>query len=259
MGKVIFVTGTDTGAGKTLLTALLLIHFRRRGNKAWAIKPFCSGLRTDAELFYKIQERELGKEIVNPFHFPEPIAPLISSRKHRRRIELEEVVERIQFVQKQCEFLLVEGSGGLLVPLGEGYLVADVIKALSCPVVVAARNKLGVINHTLLTTRILNRVSGFGMKVVLMDRITSDLASETNQRILEEILGPIRVFRLPYCGKNVLRSGSFTAIQSVEKKLKKTLASIARMDTFFTLYESSGDKQQRETKNLLTVCRNKLT
>jgi dethiobiotin synthase len=240
VGKIIFVTGTDTGAGKTLLTGLLLIHLRRSGKKAWAIKPFCSGVPTDVELFYKIQERELTRDLINPFHFPEPVAPLISSRKHRRKIALEEVVKRIRSVQTLCEFLFVEGSGGLLVPLGEGYMVADVVKALRCPVMVAARNKLGAINHALLTAKALNSMGDNVMKVVLMDRNTSDLASKTNQRILEEILKPIQVFRLPYCGKQVSNGCRLDAIKRSEKKLKKTLASIARMDTFYSLYGSSG-------------------
>src|SRR5579862_1215230 len=138
---IIFITGTDTGVGKTLLTALLLCHLRENGCRALALKPFCSGGRADAQLLHQLQERELTLNEVNPFYFPEPVAPLISARKHHRYISLDQVVRRINSIAsplssvragstpkcptqnlklKTQSYLLIEGSGGLLVPLGEG-------------------------------------------------------------------------------------------------------------------------------------------
>src|SRR5439155_5445206 len=102
-------------------------------------------------ILHSLQHSEISRGDVNPFYFPEPVAPLVSARKHRRRISLSTALKVIQNVANQCHTLLVEGSGGLLVPLGEGYTVADLITALSCAVLVVCRIRLGTINHTLLT------------------------------------------------------------------------------------------------------------
>src|SRR3954468_317583 len=134
--RIVFVTGTDTGVGKTVLTALLLSHLRQAGTHALAIKPFCSGGTEDVEILHSLQHTEISRNEVNPYYFPEPVAPLVSARKHRRVIPLPAVLGVIQNVANQCDMLVIEGSGGLLVPLGEGYAVADLITALSCEVLV---------------------------------------------------------------------------------------------------------------------------
>ena len=96
--RTIFITGTDTGVGKTLLTALLLTHLRDGGCKARALKPFSSGGREDAELLFKLQDGELTLDEINPFHFSEPLAPLVAARIHRRSISLREVLAHIRGV-----------------------------------------------------------------------------------------------------------------------------------------------------------------
>ena len=94
--RIVFITGTDTGVGKTLFTGLLLTHLRRRGEGALALKPFCSGTRADARLLYELQGRELSLDETNPFYFPEPIAALVAARKHRRHISLRQVLSHLQ-------------------------------------------------------------------------------------------------------------------------------------------------------------------
>ena len=149
--RIIFVTGTDTGVGKTLLTGLLLYHLRQRGCHALAMKPFCSGSRADTEFLRAVQDGELTSDEVTPFFFAEPLAPLVAARKHRRTIRLKEVVRRIRRLSDRCECLLIEGIGGLLVPLGEGFTVRDLVARLGCEVIIVSRNRLGTINHTILT------------------------------------------------------------------------------------------------------------
>src|SRR5438477_7771150 len=82
--KIIFITGTDTGVGKTVLTACLLDHLLKSGVDAIAMKPFCSGNREDVELFQAIQEHRLSDAAINPFYFADPVAPLVAARKERR-------------------------------------------------------------------------------------------------------------------------------------------------------------------------------
>src|ERR1700742_4055293 len=128
LGKIIFITGTDTGVGKTIFTGLFVHHLRATGVHALAMKPFCSGGRGDVRVLRAMQDAELTEDEINPFYFPEPIAPLVSARQHKRNISLNEVLRRINKIARQCECLLIEGAGGLMVPLGEKYFVSDVIQ-----------------------------------------------------------------------------------------------------------------------------------
>ena len=233
LAQVIFITGTDTGVGKTLLTALLLHDLRRRGCHALAMKPFCSGGRQDVNLLCRLQDGELSPEEMNPFCFHEPVAPLVAARNQRRRILPGDVLPRIRAVQEQCEYLLVEGSGGLMTPLGENFLVADLIAALDCNVVVTARNKLGVINHTLLTSKALALYGVSRIKIALLDCKRSDLSARTNAKVLLELLSPTEVISLPYLGD---RANTANALKRHYKTVKKNLALISNFATFPLLF-----------------------
>jgi dethiobiotin synthetase len=221
--RIVFITGTDTGVGKTLLTGLLLRHLRRHGCQALAMKPFCSGGRADVRLLHTIQGGELTLDEINPFFFDEPLAPLVAARKHHRLIRLPDVLRRIAHVASRCQCLLIEGSGGLLVPLGESYTVADLISKLRCEVLVVSANCLGTINHTLLTTRYLQHLGIKRLKVIMMARLRPDASSEFNPRILAELLRQVPVLSIGFLGRNPTR---FEAIKATEKKFEKTLAPI---------------------------------
>jgi len=221
--KMIFITGTNTGVGKTLLTALLLQHLLDAGVEALAMKPFCSGGRGDVELLQAVQNSRLPDEEINPFYFAEPVAPLVAARKTRRRISLTQVLEKIRAVESRCERLLIEGSGGLMVPLGEGYFVVDLIAELDCETIVVARNQLGTLNHTILTVNALQKRTKRSVKVVLMDGSQPDFSASTNRKILLQTLAPVEVFGLPFLGAKACRPGG---VKKSAKKVKKTLASI---------------------------------
>jgi dethiobiotin synthetase len=247
--KIVFITGTDTGVGKTLLTALLLCHLRALGARALALKPFCSGSRADAQLIHDLQDGDLTLEEVNPFYFHEPVAPLVSARKHKRRILLDEVVEYIHSIALRVgqvprlpagslkiknsklrtkNYLLIEGSGGLFVPLGSDYTVRDLIIRLNCETIVVSRNKLGTINHTLLTTQALLNHSAFrtphsALRVVLMDSSAPDSSSASNPATLTELLAPTPLFVLPFLGTRACR---VSAVRKQAPLLKRLLARI---------------------------------
>ena len=145
--QIIFVTGTDTGAGKTVLTALLLAHLRGQGRDALGMKPFCSGDRGDARLLHSLQEGCLTLDEVNPFYFDKPLAPAAAPK----RVPFQVALGRIRALADRCGVLLIEGAGGLLAPLGDDYTARDLIAALKCKTMVVSRNRLGTINHTLLS------------------------------------------------------------------------------------------------------------
>ena len=224
-GKIIFVTGTDTGVGKTVFSGLLVHHLRKNGRHALAMKPFCSGGRGDVRLLRGMQDGELSEEEINPFYFPEPVAPLVSARQRKRRISLGEVVLAIKKMAARCEVLVVEGSGGLLVPLGENFQVSDVIERLDCEVVVVGRNQLGTINHTLLTVNELKRFCSRNIAVVLMGTSKKDVSVRTNRKILGEVLWPVRVHEMEFLCKN---ANKIDVLKKSHKKVKKTLARMYR-------------------------------
>ena len=221
--RFIFITGTDTGVGKTLLTGLLLHHLRQRGRHALAIKPFCSGSGADTEFLHAIQDGELALDEVTHFFFSEPLAPLVAARKHQRSIRLPEVLRRIERVTKRCDCLLVEGIGGLLVPLGEGFTVRELLLKMGCEVIVVSRNRVGTINHTLLTGAALQHAGISEFTTVLMAGKQGDASTSSNRRILAEMLAPNPVFAIGFLGRNPLR---LEALKKTSKKVAETLAQV---------------------------------
>jgi len=219
--RIIFVTGTDTGIGKTIVTALLLHHLRQTGVDALAMKPFCSGGRGDVTLLQSLQNSELADEEINPYYFAQAVAPRVALRRLQRKISLAAAMRKIRSVAEKCECLLVEGIGGLLVPLGRNFMVVDLISALLPEVILVAGNKLGAINHTLLSARALEAIGIGQFKGVLVDLSRKDLVRRTNLLVLRESLKPNRVFSLPYLGSNL---DQVRAIKESYPKVKKVLA-----------------------------------
>jgi dethiobiotin synthetase len=220
--KIIFITGTDTGVGKTVLTALLLYHLRRHTGRALAMKPFCSGGLGDVRLLQSLQAGELSDTEMNPFSFAQPIAPLAAAKKGQKPVRLSDVINRINLIGKRCDQLLIEGSGGLMVPLGKACTVADLIAKLNCRVIVVARNRLGTINHTLLTVNALkaNGIKAKNLTVVLMAARKPDLSSRSNARIISNLVRPIRVLSIPFLGE---KPSTTKAILEIHKKMKKAM------------------------------------
>jgi dethiobiotin synthetase len=225
--RIIFITGTDTGVGKTLLTGLLLDHLRQSGCHALAIKPFCSGSRADTEFLHAVQDGELTFDEITPFFFAEPLAPLVAARRHRRSIRLPEVLRQINRIASRCQCLLIEGIGGLLVPLGKGFTVRDLIARLDCEIVLVSCNRLGTINHTLLTVQALKTLANKGLKTVLMSHKYKDASMHSNQVILTELLAPTPVLAVPFLGAKMERFG---ALKKNRRKVQKTLARILGSD-----------------------------
>src|SRR5580692_10831432 len=130
MKQTLFITGTDTGVGKTALTVLLVKFLRARGVNAAALKPVCSGSRDDARKIFKAMNGAISLDEINPWYFRAAIAPLLAARRENKIVKLSQVLARIRAMQKRFDVLLVEGAGGLLSPLGENFSSRDLIVAL---------------------------------------------------------------------------------------------------------------------------------
>jgi dethiobiotin synthetase len=142
---------------------------------------------------------------------------------HYRAIRLPDVLRQIKRVASRCQCLLIEGVGGVLVPLGEGYTVRDLIARLQCEVIVVSRNRLGTINYTLLTVEALKTIENKGLKVVLMSHKNQDASASSNCQILAEMLAPTPVLPVPFLGASSL---PIEALKESRKKIQKSLARI---------------------------------
>ena len=161
----LFITGTDTGVGKTVVAATLAWSLARRRESFNYIKPVETGIRNQQDLETlsdAARVRAAGRlqeplaEIV-PFTFPEPLAPLLAARRQGTVLERDELLAAVRRRISPERLALVEGAGGLLAPLCPDYLVLDLIKELGLPVLVVSRTGLGAVNHALLTLRQLER------------------------------------------------------------------------------------------------------
>lgn len=153
----IFVTGTDTGVGKTAVGAALALFLRERGVKVGVCKPVETGipdpetLGPDASLLRWAASSSDSKEILSPFRFRAPLAPSLAAHREGVRIPPASLAEAVAKTAVGKDFLIVEGAGGLMVPLNGGFLTADLVRSIGLPLLVVSRPALGTINHTLLT------------------------------------------------------------------------------------------------------------
>lgn len=164
----LFVTATDTGVGKTAVTAAIAAALREDGLNVGVWKPVQSGAPlgsglTDAERLLRGSGIDERPEAVAPFTFAAPLAPLLAARREGVELTLAALHEAGEPLIRRYDALLVEGAGGVAVPLTEDALVADWAARLALPVLIVARSGLGTVNHTLLTASYLRR---FGLAIV---------------------------------------------------------------------------------------------
>ncbi len=205
MSRIVFVTGTDTGVGKTTVTALLLAHALAKRETARAVKPLSSGDRSDEVLLRELQGTS---DEINFAHFQAPIAPWSAARRAGAEIPEEIVIEWLRRQSEKCDLLLVEGAGGLLTPLGERFSALDLIQHLEAEVIVVTRNKLGVLNQVLLVLETLEVRDITAVDIALIEEEIPDLSVPTNKEDLIELVKPIPVVSLQFL-KNLEANAEF--------------------------------------------------
>jgi dethiobiotin synthetase len=183
----LFITGTDTNAGKTFVTALLTRALRGRGFETIALKPLCSGERSDVEILQAASDHCLSLDETNPIWLREPAAPLVAARLENLTLSLDVLADWFRALSEKHPSLLVEGAGGWLVPITSTETIADFAARLSLPVVVVVANRLGCINHTLLTLESI-RAKGLHCPGIVLNTFSTseDIVTRTNRDILEQ-------------------------------------------------------------------------
>lgn len=197
MQRTIVITGTGTGVGKTVLTALLTHHLRAAGVTVAPLKPICSGGRDDARLLRVASGGALALDQINPWHFRAPLAPLLAARQEKQRVTLREVAASVHQAALKFQFVLVEGAGGLLSPLGERFSTRELILSLGAEVIVVAPNELGAVNQVRLTLEALPRLLAPRARVALVSPRRPDAATRTNAALLAEFVRTTQMTLVP--------------------------------------------------------------
>lgn len=154
----IFITGTDTGVGKTLIAAALARHFSLQGLNVGVMKPIETGVKDpaglgpDAILLRWAAKSADDENLISPYRFPQPLAPCQAATLAKDPIDVDKIVTAYQALRHDKDIVIIEGAGGLMVPIRGGYIMADLARQLGLSLLVVTHPRLGTLNHTLLTT-----------------------------------------------------------------------------------------------------------
>ena len=224
MPKTFFVTATDTDAGKTVLTTLLAAWLHQQDVRVAALKPLCSGGRADAEALQAALNGSRSLDEINPWHFRAPIAPVLAARREKISVTRRQVLAFIRDRQKSADITLVEGAGGLRSPLGEKFDALDLIVALNATPLIVAPNRLGVVNHLLLTLDALPARLRSRARVIFMAPEKPDAATPDNAALLAEFFPVQQIVHLPWLGRK------FSVSKVIRQaKVRKALADLVAL------------------------------
>ncbi len=186
----LFLTGTDTGVGKTFVATLLVSALRRAGFDTVPMKPLCAGDREDALALHRACEGALPLNTINPVWHRAPAAPYSAALIENRPADLALVRDTWQQLRERYRSIIVEGVGGWRVPIAPGVFVSDLAVEFGLPVAVVIRNRLGALNHALLTVEAVKQ-SGLPYAGAIFNEAEppADPATATNRAVLEELLG----------------------------------------------------------------------
>lgn len=179
----LFITGTDTGVGKTLTACALLRAYATRGLRVVGMKPVAAGamrmdgilVNDDVEQLIAASNVQAPREWINPYCFEPPIAPHIAAEKEKNTIKIKYLLECFERLQGLADQVVVEGAGGFCVPLNDRETFADLARALALPVVLVVGMRLGCLNHALLTAEAI-RARGLMLAGWIANHIDPDMA-----------------------------------------------------------------------------------
>jgi dethiobiotin synthetase len=207
MGKGVFITGTDTGVGKTFFACKLAALLHESGYRIGVMKPAESGCAEqkgklypqDAILLKEASASEDPLHKICPYQLGEPLAPSVAAQRQGITLEIDRLMDVYDEISSGHDITLVEGAGGLMVPLLPSYTYADLARVLKLPVIVIAANRLGMINHLLLTLEHA-RCKGLSVLGYVLNRLErgTSLAAETNREALSTLTAVRCAGELPY-------------------------------------------------------------
>jgi dethiobiotin synthetase len=223
--KGYFIAGTDTGVGKTRVTAGLISAFRSRNVSALGMKPVACGLLNDngrlysedVDIICRYSGQDPGLPDVNPYAFQPPVSPHIASKLARRNIEISEIRRHFSLIAANDAIVVVEGAGGWETPISDTHTMADVARSLGLPVILVVGLRLGCLNHALLTARSIS-AAGLPLAGWIGNRLDEGFEEpEANLDTLRGRLGSEPLAVLPY--SHSMRSALPALGQAAERLL----------------------------------------
>jgi dethiobiotin synthetase len=183
------VTGTDTGVGKTFVTCGLIRFSRAKGIDSVGMKPICTGDNHDVRQLLEACGSCEPEHLINPVWYRTPVAPYTASIIENRLIDLGSIRDAFERLASRHSSVLVEGAGGIAVPILALYDFRDLARDLRLEVIIVAANRLGVLNHTRLTVEAV-RAAGLRCSFILMNSVRpdSDISQPTNLSVLESLV-----------------------------------------------------------------------
>ena len=183
MKQAFFVTGTDTGVGKTYVACKLIRDYVAQGHRVIGMKPVAAGgdlvngqwVNEDMLKLEEASNVKAPRELINPYSFKEAVAPHIAAEKVGVEIKIDVIKQAFQALSKLADIIIVEGAGGFLVPLNNQQSMADLPAALDIPVILVVGMKLGCINHSLLTVEAI-KARGLSLHGWVANQIEPEMA-----------------------------------------------------------------------------------
>lgn len=199
--KKIFITGTDTGVGKSVFTSILASYYLGLGNEVTISKPMQTGEDKDTDLLATLTGNKIS--IFNTYTFKLPAAPSVAASFEKKEIHKDKIISDIRKLEKEFDVVLVEGVGGIAVPMSGSYLISDLIKDLNYPVVVVCRPTLGTINHTVLTLEYAKQkgLNIIGYVISGIDEKNSDPVIRSAEDEITSVTGIKCLMKVPYFEK----------------------------------------------------------
>ena len=192
----LFITGTDTGIGKTVIAGAVANWFRRRRFRVAVCKPAATGcvkrreglVSEDAEFLAHCADAPHPLDVICPQRYVEPLAPAIAAERAKEPLDWTAIQRSLDIMSRDSEVMIIEGVGGLMVPMDAKFTVLDMMQWLGTSAVIVARPALGTINHTLLTVNALKnaKVSVAGVVINRYPAESAGVAEETNPRAIEK-------------------------------------------------------------------------
>jgi dethiobiotin synthetase len=241
MPKGFFITGTDTGVGKTIVTGALVKSAQFLGFMTVGMKPVETGctktagsgqdrefrndslIPSDGKFLREISGTEASLDLITPVRFENPLAPLPASEIEGIPVDIRKITDAFVTLSQKYDVFIIEGVGGILVPITEGYSVIDMARDFGLPVIVVARPGLGTINHTLLTVRyaLKEGLSIAGVIINYTQPAEGTIAEQTNPPVLEKIC-PVPVLGIfPYLNNMDSRAIENAALTNLNLEMIK--------------------------------------
>ncbi|MBI4652590.1 dethiobiotin synthase [Candidatus Desantisbacteria bacterium] len=225
--KGIFITGTDTGIGKTIVSAGIARALSTMGFNIGVMKPIATGaikskngLISEDAIFLKESITSPDPlSLINPSVYYHPLAPSVAAQISGTPVNIKKIMKCFSILKKKHDFIIVEGIGGIMVPITHNYMVADMIKEMNLPAVIVTRPGLGTINHTLLTLECA-KTHGIKIKGIIFNHSQPEpkiLAIKTNPEAIKTLSQTEILGTFPF-KKNIIQNKNFDKLSTVIKK-----------------------------------------